>query len=93
MSIWTKDLKICLNKEKKTEASQYVEYTINAQQIIYVNCPKKTLKGDFTTSQGRLSGSPTLRSDGYWNCQAGGWISTEAAKGTQNLATSRGAIR
>ncbi len=44
---------------------------------------KKTLKGNFTTSQGRLFGSPTLRSDDSWNCQTGGWISTEAAKGTQ----------
>jgi hypothetical protein len=27
------------------------KYTVNAQRIIYVNCPKETLKGKFTVRQ------------------------------------------
>jgi hypothetical protein len=47
----------------------------SAQQIIYVNRPKKTLKGNFTASQEGLSESSLLRSDGFQNSQAGGWTS------------------
>jgi hypothetical protein len=41
------------------------EYTINEQYTKYVNHPKKILKGDFTASQGGLSGLSPLRSDGF----------------------------
>jgi hypothetical protein len=65
------------------------EYTINAQYTIYVNHPKKTLKGDFATSQGGLSGSSPLRLDGSQDNRMEGWTLCKAAKGTQVLASSR----
>ncbi len=42
--------------------------------MMYVNCPKKTLKGKIAQSHGRLSKSIPLRSDGS---QTGGWTSWE----------------
>ncbi len=50
-------------------------YTINAQCIIYVNRPKKTLKGEVAQSQGGPSESSPLRSDGSGGSQMGGWTS------------------
>jgi hypothetical protein len=47
------------------------KYTINAHFTIYLNCPKKTLKGEFEKSQGELSGSHPLRSDDSMNSQTG----------------------
>jgi hypothetical protein len=42
--------------------------------MMYVNCPKKTLKGKIAQSQGGLSKLIPIRSDGS---QTGGWISWE----------------
>jgi hypothetical protein len=44
---------------KKTEMIRNAKYTITHKKIIYGNCPKKTLKGDFTASQGGVSGIET----------------------------------
>jgi hypothetical protein len=52
-----------------------------------VNNPKETPKGGFTASQGRLSRSRPLRSDGSHDSQMGGWASLEVAKGSQKQAT------
>jgi hypothetical protein len=74
-----------LNEQRKrVELNLSEKYTINAQNTIYVNHPKKTLKGKFAESQGGLSGSSLLRSDGSPDSQTGGWTSREAAKGTPN---------
>ncbi len=38
-----------------------------------MNGPKKTLKGNLAASQGELSGSSSLRSDGSWESQMEAW--------------------
>jgi hypothetical protein len=43
-----------LNKGKESNLVGMQEYTINAQYTIYVNCPKKTLEGDFTQAKGTV---------------------------------------
>jgi hypothetical protein len=50
---------------------------------MYVNRPKKTLKGNFTASQEGLSGSSPLRSDSSRDSQTGSWTLGEAAKDAQ----------
>ncbi len=56
---------------------------------MYMNRPKKTLKGNFIASQGGLSGLSPLRLDGSRHSQTGGWTSWEVAKSIQNYASSR----
>jgi hypothetical protein len=51
---------------------------------VYVNCAKKTLKGNFAASQGGLFQLCPLRSDDSQDSQTGGWTSLEEAKGTEN---------
>ncbi len=50
--------------------SQNAKYTINAQQRIYANHPKKTLKEDFTASHGGLSRSSPFISGGGFSEQS-----------------------
>jgi hypothetical protein len=47
-----------LNEQKKrVEPSHNAKYTINAQYTIYVNYPKKSLKGEFA----RIVGSESIQ--------------------------------
>ncbi len=42
------------------------------KQIIFVNCPKKALKGILLQAKGGLSKSSPFYSDGSWSSQMGG---------------------
>jgi hypothetical protein len=65
------------NRRNRAEMSRNAKYTINAQCKIYMNSPKKTLKGYFAKIQGGLSRTSPLRSHGSRDNQMGGWTSRE----------------
>jgi hypothetical protein len=51
---------------------------------MYMNRPKKNLKGNFVKSQGGLFKLSPLRSEDSQDSRTGGWTSWKAAKGAQN---------
>ncbi len=48
----TKYLKECLNNEWELNRVRMKEFTINVQYTIFVNPPKKTLKGNLEQAMG-----------------------------------------
>ncbi len=58
---------ICLNRMQ--------EYTINVHYIMYMNRPKKNLKGNFVKCQGGLFKLSPLRSEDSQDSGTGGWTS------------------
>ncbi len=59
------------NKKKKNRIESGSKFTINAQCVIYVNSPKKTLEGIISQSQEGLESSP-LRPGGRLKLKRGG---------------------
>ncbi len=59
------------NIEQSSNNNQTINHNAiiqwNAQKIIHIKLPRRTLKGDFTGSQGGLFWSSPLRSDGSLN--------------------------
>jgi hypothetical protein len=65
-------------------------YTVKAQQRIYMNRPKKTLEGDFTASQGGPVWIASTQIRGSQDSQKGGWTAGEVAKDSQKANLAQG---
>jgi hypothetical protein len=72
--------------------SRNAKCTMNAQQILHVNHPKKTLKGDFATSQGGLFRSTPLKTVRWKNLKRAGQGALKS-KLTQGEPSGTGQLR